>query len=42
MPEEVWAEDQNTARNAVAKTISKNKKHKAAKQLSEEALQIGE
>ena len=42
MPEELWAEDQNTAREAMAKTISKNKKHKAAKWLSEEALQIAE
>ena len=42
MPEEVWAEDQNTAREAMAKTISKNKKHKVAKWLSEEALQIAE
>ena len=42
MPEELWAEDQNTAREAMAKTIAKNKKHKAAKWLSEEALQTAE
>ena len=42
VPEELWAEVQNTVPEAVTKTISKKKKCKKAKRLSEEALQIAE
>ena len=39
MPEELWAEVHDTVQEAVSKTISKKKKFKKAKWLSEEALQ---
>ena len=42
MPEELWAEIHNIIQLVVTKTISKKKKHKKAKWLSEEALQIAE
>ena len=42
MPEELWMEVCNTVQDTVAKTISKKKKCKKAKWLSEEALQIAE
>ena len=42
VPEELWAEVRNTIHEAVTKTISKKKKCKKAKWLSEEALQIAE
>ena len=42
MPEELWMEVCNTVQEAVTKTIPKKKKHKKAKWLSEEALQIAE
>ena len=40
MPEELWTEVHNIVQGAVTKTISKKKKCKKAKWLSEEALQI--
>ena len=40
VPEELWTEVQDTVQEAVIKTISKRKKCKKAKWLSEEALQI--
>ena len=42
MPEELWTEVHNIVQGAVTKTISKKKKCKKAKWLSEEALQITE
>ena len=42
VPEELWMEIRNIVQEAVAKTIPKKKKHKKAKQLSEEVLQIAE
>ena len=42
MPEELWAEVHDIVREAVIKTIPKEKKCKKAKWLSEEALQIAE
>ena len=42
MPEELWTEVCDIAQKAAIKTISKNKKSKKAKWLSEEALQITE
>ena len=42
MPEEICMEVHNIVQEAVIKTISKEKKCKKAKQLSEEALQIDE
>ena len=42
MPEELWTEICNTVQEAVTKTISKKKKCKKAKWLSEEALHIAE
>ena len=42
MPEELWIEVHDIVQMAVIKTIPKNKKHKQAKWLSEEALQIAE
>ena len=42
VPEELWTEVCNTVQEVVIKTISKKKKCKKAKQLSEEALQIAE
>ena len=42
MPEELWTEICNTVQEAVTKTISKKKKCKKAKWLSEEPLQIDE
>ena len=41
-PEELWVEVRNTVHEAVTKTISKKKKCKKAKWLSEEAFQITE
>ena len=40
MPEELWTEVFDTVREAVIKTITKKKKRKKAKWLSEEALKI--
>ena len=40
MPEELWIEVGNIVQEAVFKTISKKRKCKKAKWLSEEALQI--
>ena len=40
--EELWTEVHNTVQQMVTKTISKKKKCKKAKWLSEEALQIAE
>ena len=42
VPEELWTEVHDIAQEAVIKTISKKKKCKKAKWLSEEALQIAE
>ena len=42
MPEELWMEVHNIVQEAVAKIISKEKKCKKTKWLSEEALQIAE
>ena len=42
LPEELWTELPNTVQEAVTKTIPKKKKHKKAKWLSEEALQIAD
>ena len=42
MPEELWTEVHDIVQEAVIKTISKKKKCKKAKWLSEEALQIAE
>ena len=42
MPEELWMQVCNTVQEAVIKIIPKKKKHKKAKWLSEEALQIAE
>ena len=40
MPEELWTEVQDIVQGAGIKTIPKENKHKKAKWLSEEALQI--
>ena len=40
MPEELWREVHNTVQEVGTKTITKKKKCKKAKWLSEEALQI--
>ena len=42
VPEELWMEVHNIVQEAVAKIISKEKKCKKTKWLSEEALQIAE
>ena len=42
VPEELWTEVRDIVQEAVIKTISKKKKCKKAKWLSEEALQIVE
>ena len=42
LPEELWVEVHDIVQEAVIKTISKKKKCKKAKWLSEEALQIAE
>ena len=42
VPEELWMEVCDIVQKAVIKTISKKKKGKKAKWLSEEALQIAE
>ena len=42
MHEELWTKIHNTIKEAVIKTISKKKKYKKAKWLSDEALQIME
>ena len=42
VPEELWTEFSDIVQEAVIKTISKKKKCKKAKWLSEEALQIAE
>ena len=42
MPEELWTEFSDIVQEAVIKTISKKKKCKKAKWLSEEALQTDE
>ena len=40
MPDELWTEVHDTVQETGVKTISKKKKYKKAKWLSEEALQI--
>ena len=42
VPEELWTEVHNIVQEAVIKTITKKKKCKKAKSLSEEGLQIAE
>ena len=42
VPEELWTEVCNIIQEAVTKTIAKKKKHKKAKWLPEEVLQIAE
>ena len=42
MPEELWTEVRDTVQEAGIRTITKKKKRKKAKWLSEEALQIAE
>ena len=42
VPEELWTEDCDIVQEAVIKTITRKKKCKKAKWLSEEALQIAE
>ena len=42
VPEEIWMEVHDIVQEAAIKTIPKKKKHKKAKWLSEEALQIAE
>jgi len=42
VPEELWTKVHDIVQEAVSKTISKKKKFKKAKWLSEEALQIAE
>ena len=42
VPEEIWTEVRDIVQEAVIKTIPKKKKHKKAKWLSEEDLQITE
>ena len=42
MPEELWTEVRDIVQEAVIKTISKKKKCKKAKWVSEEALQTAE
>ena len=42
MHEELWTKIHNTIKEAVIKTISKKKKYKKAKWLSDEALQTAE
>ena len=42
VPEDLWIEVSNIVQKAVTKTISKKKKCKKAKWLSEKALQIAE
>ena len=42
MPEELWTEIRDIVEEAVIKNISKKKKCKNAKWLSEEALQVSE
>ena len=42
MPEELWTKVHNVVKEALTKTISRKKKWKKAKCLSEEALQIAE
>ena len=42
VPEELWTEVHNTVQEAANTTIPKKMKHKKAKRLSEEALQIAE
>ena len=42
MPEELWMKDRDIVQETVIKNISKKKKSKKAKWLSEEALQIAE
>ena len=42
VPEELWMEVRNVVQEAMIKTITKKKKCKKAKWLSEEALQIAE
>ena len=42
MPEELWTEVHDIVQEAVIKTITRKKKYKKAKWLSEEGLQIAE
>jgi len=42
VPEELWTKVHNVVKEALTKTISRKKKWKKAKCLSEEALQIAE
>ena len=41
VPDELWMEVHDIVQETGSKTIPKKKKHKKAKQLSEEGLQIG-
>ena len=41
-PEELWAETYSIVQEAATKTITKKKKYKKAKWLSEESLQMAE
>ena len=42
MPEELWTEFHDIVQKAMIKTVTKKKKCKKAKWMSEEALQIAE
>ena len=42
VPDELWMKVHDSVQEAVIKTTPKKKKHKEARQLSEEALQIAE
>ena len=42
MPEELWVKGHSIVQEVMIKTIPKKKKHKKAKWLSEEALQLSE
>ena len=42
VPEDLWMEVYNILQEVVTNTIPKKKKHKKAKWLSEEALQVAE
>ena len=42
LPEQLWTEVHDTVQEAVIKTITKKKKRKKAKWLSEETLEIAE
>ena len=42
MPEELWVKGHSIVQEVMIKTVPKKKKHKKAKWLSEEALQLSE